>query len=207
MSNLTKSKLMKGIAIDTDYRAKSPSLAKIAGDITNSLLIDHNQDREIGYRLTTADQLDLSKVKLDDFILVTAVPEGDEGSSRIQQRIHNLKSMVLVRLMRLDDHRFRVFYYYRQSDHTTYMMVYSAIIDDRLPGLVGDVDLSSKMVVREDGFHPGLISVFTFETVLNFVHDIGTYGTSVYKTAVESFAFKKKVPANQRHLYSHYQIN
>lgn len=205
MSALSKLKLMRLTSVEREYRDKYPALTKIANSLDSSILVDKLTVRKVD-RINTADQLDFSKIPYNDisFLADNFVPP--ECLSEELEKLAGIQLHLIVRLVRIDEHRFRVFYYLRQSDNKSYVMVFSAILDDQKIGIVGEVDMNQKIILRDRGFHPGVISISTFENLINLLKDLEEQGLVDYYTPPDSFAFRKNVPLSLRHTHKHYRL-
>ncbi len=206
MSSLSKLKLMKLTSVEREYRDKYPALNKIASSLDNTIIVDQMTVRKQVDRINTADQLDFSKIQFNDISFITSDFVPPECLDEELEKLAGIQLHIVVRLVRLDEHRFRVFYYLRQSDNRSYVMVFSAILDDQRSGIVGEVDMNQKIISRGRGFHPGVISISTFENLINLIKNIEEFGLEAYYTPPDSFAFKKNVPLSLRHTHKHYRI-
>ena len=206
MSSLSKLKLMKLTSVEREYREKYPALNKIASSLDNTILVDELSIRKQVDRINTADQLDFSKIQFNDISFITTDFVPPECLSEELEKLAGIQLYIVVRLVRMDEHRFRVFYYLRQSDNRSYVMVYSAILDDQRAGMVGEIDMNQKIVLRDRGFHPGVISISTFENLINLIKNIEEFGLEAYYTPPDSFAFKKNVPLSLRATHKHYRV-
>lgn len=202
---ISKLKLMRMSSSEKTYKQRYPKLAAIADRLDDTLLVDRIYwDRE--NPIATANLLDFSKWYWDDVTLISPALLPTDALHEELERLVGFNVRVIVRLVRIDEHRLRTFYYFRQSDQITYTMVYSAILDDREQGLVGEINLNDKIVTKDKGFHPGVISISTFEPTINAIKSMIDHGIASHYVPTESFAFKKKVPLHKRHTHHHYEI-
>ena len=206
MSGLTKLKLMRLTSVEREYRNKYPILAKQAGTLDNTYIIDQLVWRVDTDRIDTATKLNLAKLPFNDFCIVTGGLVPDNSMSEELEKLANLNLFVIIRLVRVNEHQFRVFYYLRQSDAQSYVMVYSGLLDDRKVGLVGEIDLNQKIITRDRGFHPGVIAISTFDNLINLIKGIGDHGIEPYSDPVETFAFRNTVPLAMRATHKHYRV-
>lgn len=206
MSELTKLKFMRMASTEREYREKYPALAKVANYLDDFILVDKLVWLSECNRIETAKQLNLSKQPFNDFCIVSRNFVPEKCLEEELEKLSGISLNIIIRLVRIDENRYRAFYYFRQSDHTSYTMVYSAILDDRVVGLVGEIDLNHKIITRDKGFHPGVIAISTFENLINVLKSIELNGVEEYATPTESFAFRKKVPLNKRHTHKHYRV-
>lgn len=191
---------------EREYRDKYPALAKVANYLDDFILVDQLVWLSESNRIETTNQLNLSKQPFDDFLIVSRNFVPEKCLDEELEKLSGVSLNIIIRLVRIDVNRYRVFYYFRQSDHLSYTMVYSAILDDRVVGLVGDVNLNHKIITRDKGFHPGVIAISTFDNLINVLKAIEMNGVEEYASPTESFAFRKKVPLNKRHTHKHYRV-